>query len=104
MRRTLETASDIELVGIARDGVEAWNVALALAPDVLLLDDRMPNADGFAVLARLQGEAPGIRVVLHPSVSSTCVKAKALGATDCVEKTASGDALVRAIRGAVERS
>jgi len=52
--RLLSLASDIEVVGEAADGDEARNVIRRTAPDVVLLDVRMPRASGLDLLEYLQ--------------------------------------------------
>ena len=54
LRRLLDRAPEIEVVGEARDGLEALNFVKALAPDVLLLDIEMPIMDGIEVARRLR--------------------------------------------------
>jgi YesN/AraC family two-component response regulator len=48
--RLLSLASDIEVVGEASDGEEARGVIRSTAPDVVLLDVRMPKASGLDLL------------------------------------------------------
>ena len=43
----------MEIVGIAKDGNEAYNLAVTLQPDILLLDIIMPHLDGLGVLEKL---------------------------------------------------
>ncbi len=49
----LEKEDDIEIVGVARDGNEAYELAVQLNPDILLLDIIMPHLDGLGVLEKL---------------------------------------------------
>ena len=49
----LEKEEDIEIVYIAKDGNEAYDMALELKPDILLLDIIMPHLDGLGVLEKL---------------------------------------------------
>ena len=49
----LKKAEDMEIIGIARDGNEAYDMAVELKPDILLLDIIMPHLDGLGVLEKL---------------------------------------------------
>jgi len=53
IRSLLELADDVEVVGEAPDGQSAIEQMAAIAPDVLLLDMRMPNGNGLEVLQEL---------------------------------------------------
>lgn len=52
---SLSAKPDIEIVGTARDGLEALELVKTAQPDVLLLDIVMPRLDGFSTLAELKG-------------------------------------------------
>ena len=53
LKNCLEKQEDMEVVGMAKDGNEAFERVLELKPDVLLLDVIMPHLDGIGVLERL---------------------------------------------------
>jgi two-component system nitrate/nitrite response regulator NarL len=54
----------IQVCAAVGDGEEGIALAKSLAPDILLLDLRMPEIDGLTVLERLVAEAPGLAVVV----------------------------------------
>lgn len=60
----LLAAGGFQVVGEAANGADAIAAALALAPDVVLLDVRLPDHDGFTVSRRIRGQVPATRVVL----------------------------------------
>ena len=64
VRRMIESTSGVELVGEAEDGERAVARALELAPEVVLLDVRMPGLDGLEVTRRLKTELPGAGVIV----------------------------------------
>lgn len=65
LRESLGACDEIEVVGIARDGLDALEKISQLQPDVITLDLVMPNLDGLGVLQALQSvpNAPAVVVV-----------------------------------------
>jgi DNA-binding NarL/FixJ family response regulator len=61
VRHLLTPAFDI--VGVARDGREALELAARVRPDVVVLDVTMPELNGFQTVGRLLQECPGTKVV-----------------------------------------
>ena len=57
LRRLLKKHDDVELVGAVSNGTEATQAIAALSPNVVLLDIRMPELDGFSVIARSKASA-----------------------------------------------
>ena len=90
LRETLSTHPRIQVVDIARDGLEALEKIAELKPDVVTLDLVMPHLDGIGVLQALQAaaaSAPRVIVVSTSDAESELgIKALESGAVDLVHK------------------
>jgi DNA-binding NarL/FixJ family response regulator len=64
IKRALETAPDIEVVGEAMSGDEMLALLPTIDPDVVILDLRMPNGDGLDTLSRIRQDHPGMKVII----------------------------------------
>lgn len=53
LNKYLSQEEDIRVVGVARDGLEAFDMIMELSPDIVVLDIIMPNLDGIGVLEKL---------------------------------------------------
>ncbi|MDB4969435.1 MAG: protein-glutamate methylesterase [Myxococcales bacterium] len=91
IRETLSANALFEVVGIARDGLEALERISELKPDVVTLDLVMPNLDGLGVLRALPiNHAPRVVVVsMADGESELGIAALAAGAIDIVHKPTS---------------
>ncbi len=65
--RALLSAEGFEVVGEAADGTTALALAEELAPELVLLDIRLPDIDGFEVASRLLAGDPELAIVLVSS-------------------------------------
>jgi len=94
--RALLEGRDFEVVGEAADGQGALAAAARLRPDVVLLDIRLPDVDGYEVSRRLSADAPSPVVVLVSTLDAVDVGRRAIasGARGFVTKSRlSGDTL-----------
>ncbi|MGW0083770.1 response regulator transcription factor [Streptomyces sp. NPDC003393] len=90
----------IEVVGSAGDGDEAVELVAALAPDVVLMDLRMPRCDGVEATRRIRAEHPGTQVVVLTTYADdeSLFPALRAGARGYLTKDAGGDEIVRAVQ------
>ena len=100
LRALLEVQDGIEVTGEAGDGATALALAAERAPDVILLDLKLPGMDGIAVLGELRTRNNPARVLVltsatEPASASLAVRS---GAAGMLYKDVDPDALVRAIR------
>ncbi len=98
VQQLVNTAPDLEVAGVARDGAEAWSMTIELNPDVVVLDGEMPIVSGIEVLSRLRTQVPRVRIVLNSSDPTVSEVGRRLGA-ECVAKEAPPEILLAAIRG-----
>ncbi len=91
---------DLKVVAQVADGAAAVQAAVALAPDVALLDIEMPVLDGLAATARIGGQAPGVRVLILTTFGRPGYLRRAMdaGARGFVVKDAPAARLALAIR------
>lgn len=92
--------SDIDVVDHCVDGVEALRAVAKHRPDVLILDLRMPRADGVTVLQRMRKEETPTRVVLLAAVveDEELLEAIRLGVRGIVLKEMAPQCLVDCVR------
>lgn len=100
LRMILGAEEDIEVVGEATNGEEAVRLAAGLAPDVLLLDIRMPVLDGLGATRKLESAPVAVVILTTFDSDSNVHDALAAGAQGFLLKDAPADRLVNAIRAA----
>ncbi|MHA4774643.1 response regulator [Streptomyces sp. MSC1_001] len=90
----------VEVVGAARDGEEAVALTAELAPDVVLMDLRMPRCDGVEATRRIRERHPGTEVVVLTTYADddSLFPALRAGARGYLTKDAGGEEIVRALR------
>jgi pilus assembly protein CpaE len=102
IRRSLQFDSGIEVIGTARNGKEAVNLAVELKPDVVVMDINMPDMDGITATESIHQKVPFIQVIILSVQSDPSYMRKAMlvGARDFLNKPPSIDELLAAIRRA----
>jgi DNA-binding NarL/FixJ family response regulator len=100
LRTFLELQDGIEVVGEAADGGEAIEQAVALAPDVVLMDLVMPRLDGVQAMRALHKRLPGTRVIVLTSFvdDERLMPAVQAGAAGYLLKDVEPAELARAVR------
>jgi CheY-like chemotaxis protein len=88
----------LEVVGEASDGQQAVDRIDQLAPDMVILDVRMPRLDGIATTAEIKRRWPRVRVVVHSLAVDRRDDALGAGADAFVEKAGRPDELLEALR------
>ena len=92
LERMLVAAEDIQVVGTARDGLDALEKIPQLKPDIVTLDVEMPRMDGLACLKKIMQDHP-LPVLMVSSLTQegaqATLEALALGALDFIPKESS---------------
>ena len=98
----LRAYEDMELVGEAKNGVEAVNLCHARKPDVILMDLMMPEMDGIAATRAILADNPDIKIIAMTSFEEEALvhDVLAAGAISYLIKNVTSDELASAIRAA----
>jgi two-component system LytT family response regulator len=94
LRRLLAGLEEVQVIGEARDGLQAVELIGSQRPDLVLLDIQMPGLDGFSVLQALD-EPPAI--IFVTAYDEYAIRAFEVNATDYLLKPISRDRLKRAL-------
>jgi DNA-binding NarL/FixJ family response regulator len=100
LRKLLEGADDVQIIGEASNGTECIKMLAKLKPDILLLDLRMPEKDGLGVLEEINFDTTTTRVIVLTAAEDDrdVVRAMRLGARGVVLKQSASDLLLKSIR------
>jgi DNA-binding NarL/FixJ family response regulator len=103
LRSVLARQPDLEVVGEARDGGEAVELARRLRPDLVLMDVRMPGLDGLSATRSVLAALPATRVVILSAYENREYVLEALraGATGYLLKGATKQEVIATLRGAL---
>lgn len=103
LRMVLDAEPDLEVVAEAGDGAEAVRLALAMDPDLLVIDITMPRMTGLQAVRELHRRQPGMRILIlsmHQNEQYLYEALKA-GVSGYVLKTVADRDLVEACRAAL---
>ena len=95
----------VEVVGTATNGQDAVDLAVALEPDVTLMDISMPMLDGIEATRRIREQLPGacVLVLTGSSISADVDRARQAGVAAFLTKDRIGTQLVEAILEVADR-
>ncbi|RKN66072.1 response regulator transcription factor [Paenibacillus ginsengarvi] len=103
LQTILALEEDFEVVGAARNGLEAWELAAASRPDVVLMDIKMPVLDGISGLKRIKRDRPETVVLMLTTFAEDkfIVDAMTAGADGFLLKDMPGERIIGHIREAL---
>lgn len=97
----LNLERDIEVVGMAEDGAQAVELTLRLAPDLVLMDLKMPGVNGVEATRQLRTWAPQTKILVLTTYDDDEWVREAIraGAAGYLLKDTSREELIKAVRG-----
>ena len=103
LKALLADERGIEVVGEAADGAAAVEQAVALRPDVALVDITMPELDGLAAMRQIREQDPEARIVMCSAMgqSSMVIESIQAGARDFIVKPFQPERVLEAVKKAL---
>ncbi len=100
IRALLEAYNDVEVIGEAEDGQEAYEMAKKLKPDIVLMDLLMPRLSGTEAMTKILAKMPEVKIIALTSYIDKQLIEESLksGALGYVLKNISGDELLLTIK------
>ena len=95
---------DLDVVGIAKDGLEGLDMALGLLPDVVIMDAQMPNMDGVEATRRIKEVSPCIGILFLSVFTDYVEMGMTAGADGYLMKDCERQELFSAVRSIARRS
>lgn len=104
LKTVLELEKDFDVVGTAKNGIEACKMTEKLNPDILLLDIRMPEMDGVECIKVIKRKCPATKVIMLTTFNDDeyIIEALANEANGYILKDIEMDSLIEAIRDAAQ--
>lgn len=102
IKSVLQTSAELEVVGIASDGVRAVEACKTLKPDVVLMDIRMPNMNGVVATKRIKEADENVKIIILTTFDDSDYILSAInnGASGYLLKDIGATALIDAIKNA----
>lgn len=97
LQLSLEQCGEIDLVGMACNGLEAIEMVERYRPDVLIMDLQMPILDGFSASERIKAIAPETKIVVYSSLDRSVIEAKPAIDAFC-QKDTPVDSLIKTVK------
>ncbi|WP_028549029.1 response regulator [Paenibacillus sp. UNC451MF] len=103
LRTILDLEDDMEVIGIAKNGLEACEMTEALHPELVLMDIQMPMMDGITALKRIRQSCPETFILILTTFvdEDYIIDAMANGASGYMLKDMDGDKMIDSIRDTV---
>lgn len=102
LKTIIELESDMEVVATAEDGIAAYEQAIELGPDIILMDIQMPNMNGLESLKKIKEAHPNTKIIILTTFGEEdyIVEGLANGADGFLLKDMNYDKLIAYIREA----
>ncbi|MWV46285.1 response regulator [Paenibacillus sp. HJL G12] len=103
LRTILDLEEDMEVVGVANNGIEVCGLAEELRPDLVMMDIQMPQMDGIAALKQIKESRPDIHILILTTFLDDhyIIDGLASGANGYILKDMDTDKMLAAIRDTV---
>jgi DNA-binding NarL/FixJ family response regulator len=100
VRNLIQTTDDMEVIGEASTGEEAFDMALRLKPDVIVMDIRMPGLNGIEATKMIREKLPDMKILIVTMLKNdkSVFTAMQMGARGYVLKDAGEMELLQSIR------
>lgn len=104
LHTVLELEEDLEVIGLAEDGQQAYDLSVRLQPELVLMDVQMPIMDGIRATRKIKARCPHTQILILTTFTDDeyIIEGLAAGAMGYLLKDMDKTTLLKAIRDAVE--